>query len=430
MYGEEWQILTPIMNWTIGDQKKIKPMYAVDFFFSLRLTVKKLATVAMQRLNLGLHQCAAWNQHFRKSYFESYTYPICLYIPNHTHKLDSCHVRYPDTLYQVGQLGMMEVSCQCDLFCPYLGDCCADFESLPQPSPPLSPLYPPSNLVTGEFMGCVSNQIPPWNRTNPLGFWMIQDCPAENELMRTHCRITGIAEAALTFYHFVPVQHEGLVYRNIFCAWCHGAIVDFSHLWPVKFNPDVNKNYQCRQVIDRVLELESIPLQQILDVCQSGFSGPNEMRDEEVTIKHGETRMGKVCLLTGKPGYLVDSSMEEETQSDTWFAEKYRHCKAAIRRASAAISDGFNFFMARQMHNFQVITNLTGLCEQCTGPMESLFTVDEELLDRDMLGIQGQDMDYRITAFFDGSRAINCSVVGLAGCDDDNVTSTVRVTRP
>ena len=102
-------------------------------------------------------------------------------------------------------------TCFCDRVCRLYGDCCSDY--VDDDGPPLTPL-PPS------VFSCI------WMSFRLL--YVITDCPAtyDVQFVRDGCRLGSSSPRHPpneTFY-VIPVSSRTseLVYRNVYCAMCHG----------------------------------------------------------------------------------------------------------------------------------------------------------------------------------------------------------------
>ncbi|XP_032227433.2 uncharacterized protein LOC5496844 [Nematostella vectensis] len=140
-----------------------------------------------------------------------------------------------------------QLSCYCDMDCVRYSDCCADYH-----------FFCLSNL-TGNFSfyniqrnsnndSSVNNQGAEvdgfrdtsthplkcfkWpsdevNNEGAIGLWMIHQCPAsfrDNEIKAMCSRLSDFAvvKSLQTLMDSRPVHYNGVVYRNRFCAECHG----------------------------------------------------------------------------------------------------------------------------------------------------------------------------------------------------------------
>jgi len=113
-------------------------------------------------------------------------------------------------------------TCYCDRFCRVHADCCPDYVDQPGDSAAY-PLLP-------EFFACL--------RLSDKQFYVIKECPVNYtvQFVRDACRRVSVNEQPLhneTFY-VIPVSSRtsGLVYRNVYCAACHGE--DNVAFWQVK----------------------------------------------------------------------------------------------------------------------------------------------------------------------------------------------------
>ena len=116
-----------------------------------------------------------------------------------------------------------ENQCFCDRLCRVYGDCCADYVD-EEDGHPLTPL-PPRHISCSPTPGY------------PVPVYIITDCPATYgvQFVLDGCRrgSTSSHPPSNETFYVVPVsgRTSGLVYRNIYCALCHGE--DDTGFWNV-----------------------------------------------------------------------------------------------------------------------------------------------------------------------------------------------------
>ena len=150
-------------------------MKRIDFTRCLKLEIVNLLNIS-SHLDLQLFQCPAWDWTFRGELFQWSQGPVCYKIDD---KQNNCQNR-EGMEYVLSQFWSKKFECQCDIYCSTFDDCCGDFEAfdvqhLTQHNPYHDFIKTLNAKHSSETMiERMSNQIPPWNRTNPLGYFMMK----------------------------------------------------------------------------------------------------------------------------------------------------------------------------------------------------------------------------------------------------------------
>ena len=349
----------------------------VDFIKCLKIETFHDMSVS-PNLILNLYQCPLWNSTLLDEISVWRSQSVCSESASDNMANNRCQDTKREG-YIVGRLDYEEVDCQCDIYCKAFNDCCEDDDAAAQNSSEtintLNNLTKIPNL--DQMMGCASNQIPPWNRTNSFGYFMVTDCPDKTHHLRNHC-LSSLPERFLNIYHFTPVELQEIVYKNIFCAMCHGVHnVSGVKLWPVYFkwiDPD-----NC--TTDNIFtEKGPIAFPQLFKFCilrGNGITGP--IADGIRDIDRGSTRMGKMCLINDGSKPVLKKAGEEKLNPSKGaekspFAQAYHRCKSAIQAGVDAVASGYNFLVAKTLEGFVVVRNMTSICQDCPNSMQSLFT--------------------------------------------------------
>ncbi|XP_022104483.1 uncharacterized protein LOC110986690 [Acanthaster planci] len=118
--------------------------------------------------------------------------------------------------------------CKCDDACVYFNDCCYDYRANCNPAAEWGEIQ--INTVSLEHYSCV--WVPGYDSDYDLtGFALVSSCPdtLADSFLRQKCE----RKAALgDLVGILPVYVvEGAVYKNVFCALCHGIKTEQLHTW-------------------------------------------------------------------------------------------------------------------------------------------------------------------------------------------------------
>ena len=354
----------------------ILKMQNIDFVNCLKIEISHDMS-ASTMLDLSLLKCSLWDETLSDLISSWHMRPVCPYNPSAISKIDKCGNGGVHMGYMIGRYGVEEVDCQCDVYCESFQDCCEDYHTLSQYSSKETNAALRLSQLTNfdQLISYTSNQIPPWNRTNPFGYFMVTDCPTKRHHLRDHCRLT-IPEQVMNLYHFTPVEVQGMVYRNIFCAWCRGIQnVSKDNLWLTYFKG----GRDC--VLGKVFpDTGPVPFPQLFKVCipdENGITGPlvNGVTD----IDRGLNRMGKLCLINEPKPHeekrVKEKFLDLEIDENS-FAKTYRNCIGAINVGVDSTWRTFNFLLAKTIDGFNVVRhiNLTAMCTECPPLMQQLLT--------------------------------------------------------
>ena len=133
--------------------------------------------------------------------------------------------------------------CRCDKLCTQFGDCCADSQL--------------THNTTGPEFACVSTSVQ-WSDTT---YWMIASCP-KGELARVLTGVAELCESQSLTSPPVSDNRTGLVYKNKYCAQCHGV--------PEKEHVTWQSQWRCSDIIQRTFDEgnATIDIALLLDSCQ------------------------------------------------------------------------------------------------------------------------------------------------------------------
>ena len=139
--------------------------------------------------------------------------PSSLVTPSISYFITPPIVCGTDNLYSCQSQYTMR--CRCDVQCAQFGDCCFDSNHVQKTHIP--------------NFACVSNFVmnEKKNEDAVLGelhyHWMIASCPRNEPDTETMCRVSHLCEAQSLSTPPITDNRTGLVYRNKYCAQCHGV---------------------------------------------------------------------------------------------------------------------------------------------------------------------------------------------------------------
>ena len=348
-------------------------MNHIHFINCMKVVITQSENVSLS-LNLHLYQCPLWTYILYDELIYWSNGPLCLSTP--LIKTDHCHNR--DSEYILGRFWSEEVECQCDDYCSVFNDCCDDFGSNREVIHDWnnSHIALLMSSKVNEMIECASNQIPPWNRTHSLGYFMVTDCPDKKHRLRKRCKLLN-TERDMDIYHFIPVEIKGIVYRNVFCAWCHGVKkVTEKNFWAAYAHSN-----EC--IYDRFRKKGvPVPFPRLFHDCfspKNGIVGPKHGPHEILKISdidRGSSRLGKMCIISGPASLVTKNTPLIARPEESPLAKSYRECKNAIQEGVDSPAKGFHFILAKTAHGFDVVRNVASICQNCQDLMRNLLTND------------------------------------------------------
>ncbi|KAJ8031519.1 G-protein coupled receptor Mth2 [Holothuria leucospilota] len=155
----------------------------------------------------------------------------------------------PDCVGRCGQ-GSNQTSCACDNKCKIYDDCCIDFDDQ-CPNESISSCYVNRTQQNGDY-DRYSSCLPLAGNSSvsdgfPTKYMMVSSCPNtwNNGLIRERC----IANDSSDFFNFLPVHDgNGVLFKNSYCALCHGTSVDEMLPWKIGRNGTSYKALPARNI--------------------------------------------------------------------------------------------------------------------------------------------------------------------------------------
>ena len=119
-----------------------------------------------------------------------------------------------DTCYSSYELPFAARNCFCDPHCIIYNDCCPDSPALMEGRPAGLP------NITSDRVSCQRLE----NVDSEAEFYVVTSCPASyrDEYVRRRCEQADVAFSDLFFKVYVSSEKSEILYRNVYCALCHG----------------------------------------------------------------------------------------------------------------------------------------------------------------------------------------------------------------
>lgn len=119
-----------------------------------------------------------------------------------------------DTCYSSYELPFAARNCFCDPHCIIYNDCCPDSPALMEGRPAGLP------NITSDSVSCQRLE----NVNSEAEFYVVTSCPASyrDEYVRRRCEQADVAFSDLFFKVYVSSEKSEILYRNVYCALCHG----------------------------------------------------------------------------------------------------------------------------------------------------------------------------------------------------------------
>ena len=309
-------------------------------------------------------------------------------------------------------------NCQCDLMCITFQDCCDDAILGPQLDSLGIGFNTSFALELFEAVQCISNEYSHKDKRHNLGFYMVADCPSKSSFssLRRHCRVEIDPKNQLVS-HYIPVNINWMVYRNIFCALCFGENVSIAHHWPLDVGRVEKHKFQdCLKLKEILQRNVQVRLSVLKTVCSSvGFAVPS------TRFWDGPDRLGKLCLAPGgstesgglqRPLSWPEASLSLpkadlvclETIEAMVQNRRTRDEMETQRILFLKTADGFSILPSQK-------ENMIELCQKCDENFLSLIAIHPESL-KSFFGYGNIGTDGKITIFFESVDVSNCESLG------------------
>ena len=324
-----------------------------------------------------------------------------------------------------------------------MGDCCADFKDstiASRISVEMKQNGSSSDDRMIDALRCISNEYADEGdpEKHGLGMYMVSDCQHRHERdhLRRQCKI-DIQPSHHLVLHFIPIEIDSTIYRNVFCARCYHANVRRGRFWTLKLGVPTVHDACAKLVID--MEMHSkVFLDQVKWACSgNGFVVPNAR-----SLTRGRSRMGMMCLVpsTGIPretDALVKAAITESSKDEIDIhplnVDEEDACARAIQKSLSGPlrmdnHEDHPIFYAKIKSGFKIVNDVGEICQKCDALMRSLFTPNTDAImsyfydfSRDF-GLN----DGRMKVLFDAASLIDCHV--LDDCElSVAIPSTVHV---
>ena len=241
-----------------------------------------------------IYLCCSFTEHIG-------LFPLPTYTTTLTYELDC----YNDGLYSCQ--ASTPIGCRCDVLCTTFGDCCADSN------------YRHSNNTLK--LECVSNAVLDETKTFIYNeehyYWMIASCPEDaSDIESIFKGIAHLCKAQTITIPPVSDNRTGLVYRNWYCAQCHGVPEKEQIVWPSMWRCEYSADQQvsltdCNPLVFRepqiFAEKERLhPLREcdseIIYKCQPPTEANTSSKEYETLKKLCQVEPGKARKITSARG--------------------------------------------------------------------------------------------------------------------------------
>ena len=287
---------------------------------------------------------------------------------------------------------------------------------------------------------CIPAKLFPDQYTS-FGFFMVGECPGDMEkessygnFLRLHCVAADMGLTNLSLWHYLPIQIDNVVYRNIFCARCFNADLENGDMWGI-FVP--TKHWRQNQVVyENMDEMISAPMEEL-----HSKNGDCLYLAPKGSLK-GVGRMGGYCIPPPLTQVVPVHSSTSQIGLDEIFPKD--SCAKAIERALTtrhSHSHQFgNKLYFKQEFLFGVIPDgfMDEICQKCDDLFLTLFTTNTAVTRLYVPDFWHSTMflSGHLTVLFDGyvklnRDLLNCSYYGeLCDSDDGAKGEGFRVSSP
>ena len=185
-------------------------------------------------------------------------------------------------------------ACRCDEeLCTLFGDCCAESQY--------------THNTTGPEFACVSTSVFE-QAIDSITYWMIASCPRNASVSAIMDGVANLCEAQSLSSPPVSDNRTGLVYRNRYCAQCHGV--------PDKEQLSWRSQWRCNDTLQETFNSgnSTIDAEQLLNFCNvSAFVQPASLSSSPLRPRTCSARVIYTCQ---PPPGTDTSSAEYRALSD------------------------------------------------------------------------------------------------------------------
>ena len=185
-------------------------------------------------------------------------------------------------------------ACRCDEeLCTLFGDCCAESQY--------------THNTTGPEFACVSTSVFE-QAGDSITYWMVASCPRNASVSAIMDGVINLCEAQSLTSPPVSDNRTGLVYRNRYCAQCHGV--------PDKQQMTWRSQWRCNDTLQETFNSgnSTIDAEQLLNFCNvSAFVQPASLSSSPLRPRTCSSRVIYTCQ---PPPETDTSSAEYRALSD------------------------------------------------------------------------------------------------------------------
>ena len=146
------------------------------------------------------------------------------------------------------------LECKCDHACMFLGDCCYDYliECDPRDMDPVTAIH--EQLSIFQRFEIFTRCIRVWPENYEHRSKVVAECPKsptslDDIKLNNMCGKAGVTK---TISSYVPVESNGVLFQNMYCAACHGLQFD-------QINQVIDYTVECSNVKDEKVNLRWLP---------------------------------------------------------------------------------------------------------------------------------------------------------------------------
>ena len=185
-------------------------------------------------------------------------------------------------------------ACRCDEeLCTLFGDCCVESQY--------------THNTTGPEFACVSTSVFE-QAGDSVTYWMVASCPRNASVIAIMDGVINLCEARSLTSPPVSDNRTGLVYRNRYCAQCHGV--------PDKEQMTWRSQWRCNDILQETFNSghSTIDAEQLLNFCNvSAFVQPASLSSSPLRPRTCSPRVIYTCQ---PPPETDTSSAEYRALSD------------------------------------------------------------------------------------------------------------------
>ena len=321
--------------------------------------------------------------------------------------------------------------CQCDALCQKFNDCCPDLDG--HVTDDIVESYHHDIL---EALQCTSTEYSP--EQSGVGFYLVSDCPRSSyhhhHYLRRHC-LVDLERSLRMALHFIPLEIDSIVYRNVFCARCHGADILRAKFWELLSSAPTSPSQEdaCYEHAASSREIPTISVASIQAQCNYyGFGSPPVPPFWEGAPQlhtRGRGRMGKLCLTAPAPSSMIEFSAAALTLTLRLPNDPCARAMAdSLRSERGHQTRNEPRFLMKVEDGFRVISRVEELCRHCDALFLRLVSMDTLSAQFYISGLDPGYQNAQWSVFLGRLDHLNCSF--FKDCEKDQPDQPDRLISP